>query len=140
MARRPQGRRAVAAQRGRSAAAETRRAGVESRIARVLQVETSRASIVSRSLIAGVDVAREATDRKSAVLVARRACGSGFSPPQKAIDGYIYIYTYRFEKNTQTPKAAHLALGKSVLQWASGHSGELFWAYGKIRAAARDVN
>ena len=58
-------------------------------------------------------------------------------PPEKATDGYIPMGPENIPKRQ---KSRSWRWKLPVLRLPFGHSGALFWAYGQIRAAGRDVN
>ena len=70
-------------------------------------------------------------------LRAQRRAARDFGGFEKALDGCPLIGP----GGAPQPQKPRLLRGKPpVLRVQFGHSGALFWAYGQIRAAGRDVN
>ena len=68
---------------------------------------------------------------------ADRRVARDFCPPEIAIVGDMPVGP----KNVPQCQKSHAWLGNSpICDPPCGHSGALFWAYGQIRAAARDLN
>ena len=74
---------------------------------------------------------------KSAVLGGNRRAARQFESTRKSDR---WVYSHGSGKHTQTPKIALLALETTRFAIAVWALGALFWAYGQIRAAGRDVN